>query len=260
MSIAAQVGTGFDFFEMDFSSDPKSECKLQRITPHVTLCLIAMVSCLIFIASLGSQGWAAELDGANIAANGTAAGAPACASCHGENGEGQPAGPFPRLAGVDAGYLVEQLKGFADGSRKNGIMGPIATALKTDEMQAVADFYAGETVNKADELEALDPSAIAAGEMLATKGDWSKDLPECAQCHGPGGVGVGSTFPRLSGQSMEYLVAQLQAWQQGIRTNDPLHLMTNVASKLNAEDVKAVASYYASLPVVPDAGAKGTKK
>ena len=210
---------------------------------------VAIGAAMIAMPAVGTgAARAAGADGAGIAANGTQAGAPACASCHGEQGEGQPAGPFPRLAGLDAGYLVQQLQDFASGKRASDIMKPVAEALSKDQVTAVASYYAGQSAPKAAEPEPLDPSAVSAGETLADRGAWSRGLPACSQCHGPNGMGVGSSFPKLAGQSMEYISAQLQAWQAGQRTNDPLGLMGNVASKLSDQEVAAVASYYASLP------------
>ncbi len=203
---------------------------------------------LAALAALSAPAIAADPDGAAIAANRTQVGAPACASCHGEHGEGQPAGPFPRLAGIDAGYLARQLHDFASGKRASDIMGPVAKALSDGEMTAVANYYAKETTPKAAEPKLLDTAAVAAGATLAERGDWSRGLPGCAQCHGPDGVGVGASFPKLAGQSMEYISAQLKAWQDRQRTNDPLGLMASVAAKLSDKDVAAVASYYASLP------------
>jgi cytochrome c553 len=45
----------------------------------------------------------------------------ACASCHGPRGEGQAS--FPRLAGMDAGYLRKQLQDFADHERRGAPAG-----------------------------------------------------------------------------------------------------------------------------------------
>ena len=70
-------------------------------------------------------------------------------------------------------------------------------------------------------------------------------------CHGPQGIGVGTTFPRLAGQPKAYLAAQLVAFQKGSRANDPLHLMRNVASQLSTAQIDAVAAYFASLPANP---------
>src|SRR6202790_2207303 len=42
----------------------------------------------------------------------------ACASCHGDKGQGTNDDYFPRLAGKPAGYLYNQLVAFRDGRRK----------------------------------------------------------------------------------------------------------------------------------------------
>ncbi|WP_232845887.1 c-type cytochrome [Aurantimonas marina] len=225
---------------------------------------VKAVGAAILVLSFAQSGplSAAGAAGSDIAANGTAGGAPACASCHGQSGEGQPEGPFPRLAGINATYLASQLQDFADGKRQSDIMGSIAQSLTEEEMVAVAKYYAEKLTPKANEPTPLDPAAVSAGEKLAMRGDWSRGLPGCSQCHGPGGAGVGATFPKLSGQSMEYTAGQLRAWQDKQRTNDPLGLMAGVASKLDDAEIQAVASYYASLPVeqAPPSQSSGGKQ
>ena len=64
---------------------------------------------------------------------------------------------------------------------------------------------------------------------------------------------MGGTFPRLAGQSASYIEAQLKAWKSGKRTNDPLHLMTGIASKLDDKQIAAVAAHYAGLELRPTA-------
>jgi cytochrome c553 len=188
-------------------------------------------------------------DGRQIAANGNGREAPACSACHGAQGEGQPDVANPRLAGLDSEYLFAQLNAFAQGSRDSEAMFPIAKALTPDERQAVAKFYAGLVTPKIEQSRQADDKAIAAGDALAGRGDWSKGLPGCGQCHGAAGQGVGKTFPALAGQSAEYIMRQLKAWKDGKRTNDPLHLMTGISSKLSDDQIATVAAYYASLPV-----------
>jgi cytochrome c553 len=195
-------------------------------------------------------------DGRDIAAGGNGRDAPACSACHGVQGEGQPGAAYPRLAGLDSEYLTDQLNAFVDGRRDNETMPPIAKALTSDERQAVAKFYAGLVTPKVDEPQKADDKTIAAGAALASRGDWSKGLPGCGQCHGAAGQGVGKTFPRLAGQSAQYIMSQLKAWKDGKRTDDPLHLMTGIASKLNDDQIAAVAAYYASLPVAALAAAR----
>lgn len=181
--------------------------------------------------------------------NGNESGAPACSGCHGPDGQGSPDAGFPRLAGLPSGYLGRALAGFADGSRENEIMTPVARALSPDERAAVAAYYAALRPAKAEGGEPPDERLVARGAALATVGDWGNGLPGCGQCHGPAGEGVGTAFPPLAGQPSAYLSAQLTAWREGRRRNDPLGLMTGVSGKLSDGDIAAVAAYYASLPV-----------
>jgi cytochrome c553 len=68
---------------------------------------------------------------------------PACAACHGANGEGLPK-RFPRLSGQHADYVAQQLKIFRTGERANApMMQVIATKMTDAEMQAVADYIQG---------------------------------------------------------------------------------------------------------------------
>lgn len=182
--------------------------------------------------------------GARIASAGTPNGATACASCHGAQGEG--AGAFPRLAGTGSAYLRAQLDAFAGGARKNAIMQPIAQALSPGQRAQVAAHYASLPARVAA-TDRPPARSSDAGAWLATRGRWADGVPACAQCHGPGGSGVGEQFPPLAGQTAAYIAAQLQAWQSGARPAGPLGLMEAVARKLTPGDIQAVSEYYASL-------------
>nr|WP_236066968.1 c-type cytochrome [Paraburkholderia haematera] len=183
--------------------------------------------------------------GQTIAMQGTAKGVAACISCHGSQGEGNAAAGFPRLAGVSAPYLSAQLTAFADGTRQNPIMQPTAKLLSARERDAVAQYFAGLPPPpgiKASDNESVQPSDT--GAWIATRGRWAEGLPACAQCHGPGGIGVGAAFPPLAGQPASYIASQLHSWQSGTRPPGPMALMTAVASKLSDTDITAVAAYY----------------
>lgn len=187
-----------------------------------------------------------------LVSRGNGRGAPPCASCHGADGGGQwPAG-YPRLAGLDAGYLAKQLADYAAGTRSHAVMQPIARALSTEERQAVAAYYSGLPLPAAPAIGRSPRND--AGAVLATRGRWAQQLPACEQCHGPGGVGVGANFPPLAGQPAGYLEAQLRAWQQGTRRNDPLALMKRLSGALSATDIRAVAQWFAAQPAAPAPG------
>jgi cytochrome c553 len=67
-------------------------------------------------------------------------GVPACASCHGANGEG--AANLPRLATQFSGYLHNQLKSFNKRERTNDnvVMHVVAEKMTELEMAAVAEY------------------------------------------------------------------------------------------------------------------------
>ncbi len=72
-----------------------------------------------------------------------ATGVPACAACHGANGQGIPK-RYPRLAGQHADYTQQQIKIFRTGERDNApMMKTIATKMTDAEMAAVADYIQG---------------------------------------------------------------------------------------------------------------------
>ena len=173
-------------------------------------------------------------------------GATACVTCHGADGAGQAAAGFPRLAGQDKDYLIRQLLAFTQGSRKNPIMVPIASALNQQDMAEVAAYYSHQTAPNPNAGKG-DKSLVSTGEKLALRGNWDKTIPACVTCHGPGGKGVGSHFPALAGQSASYIEQQIQAWKSGTRHNDPNQLMQGVAKRLSPSEAKAVAAYFANL-------------
>lgn len=67
----------------------------------------------------------------------------------------------------------------------------------------------------------------------------------CTACHGQEGNSVSPMWPSIAGQSATYLVAQLEAFKSGSRS-DPL--MSSQAMLLNAEDMRHVAVYFEGLP------------
>lgn len=118
----------------------------------------------------------------------------ACSTCHGPDGGGNDASGFPRLAGLDAGYIEKQLRAFAQGEIENPVMTGMAAALTGQEIKDVAAYYAGlPPVTQAKPLKGVSTDV---GETLATIGDMSgRGLPACNQCHGPGGRGAARYSP-----------------------------------------------------------------
>ena len=203
---------------------------------------------VIVSLTLLSAGPAFADAGLDVVMHGSKNGAPACSSCHGQTGAGQPAAGIPRVAGLNARYIVRQLESFSGSARANSVMSPIASALSAAEREAVAKYFSEQAPPKASDA-APDPKLVAAGAALAARGDWSKGIPACKSCHAPDALGTSGTVPRLAAQSSEYVATQLSAWQAGTRSGDPLGVMHAIAAKLDKDQVAAAAAYFSSLPV-----------
>ncbi|MDB5939009.1 MAG: hypothetical protein JWP77_1373 [Polaromonas sp.] len=197
--------------------------------------------------------------GARLAAQGAPDnGVPACASCHGAQGEGMAAGGFPRLAGQSGAYLARQIESFRQDTRSHPVMSPIAKAMTPEQNLATAAYYAGLAAAPGDVAPASQPAASAnaaaarpgadRGLRLASVGDDAAQVQACANCHGPAGAGEPPAYPYLAGQHAAYLASALGQWKSGSRKNDPSGQMPAIAARLTDADIAALAAYYASQP------------
>lgn len=73
---------------------------------------------------------------------------------------------------------------------------------------------------------------------------------KCATCHGEQGETASEEFPRLAGQHEAYLAKELRDFQSGNREG----IMVRMARGLSADDIAAIARYYASQPASPPPG------
>lgn len=162
-----------------------------------------------------------------------------CQACHGANGNSTNP-EWPSLAGIGADYIADQLKNFKEGKRNNPVMTPNAMTLSADDMADLGAYF-DSFVNTG--LEA-DPSYWQAGEKLYRGGDAARAIPACMACHGPTGRGIETAkFPALRGQQSVYVVKQLNDYASGARTTGPNGIMPTIAKRLNADDIRNVASY-----------------
>jgi cytochrome c553 len=173
-----------------------------------------------------------------------------CSSCHGVNGQGSGAAGFPRIAGLNADYIVAQLEAFKYGTRINPLMQGIAKAMSLSQMKAVAAYLASLPVPQVSKVQA-SPALLALGEQIVYHGirkGYKTWVPRCTACHTEDLGGIGAVFPAIADQHASYIVAQLEAWQKGLRHNDPEGLMRAVAVQLTPKEVQAVADYLNNLP------------
>ena len=169
-----------------------------------------------------------------------------CTSCHGVQGQGMGI-TGPRLAGLSAEYINNQLKLFHTGNRQNPTMLAMAATVQGDNIGVVSEYFSQQPVTdiplqfRGDKVAISDPF-----EALAFQGDWSRVIPACTSCHGPSGIG-GGQFPRLAGQEVGYLKTQLLSWQNGTRKGDVDNMMGNIAVKLTAAEIDGLSEFFANI-------------
>jgi cytochrome c553 len=141
----------------------------------------------------------------------------------------------PNLAGQNPAYLLDQIRKFGSGERKDPFMQGLIKVLKEDERVQLAVFYASRPASP----------ATAADTALATRG---RDLfaRQCQSCHGEQARGT-DVYPRLAGQRATYLQTTLTNFrdQNGARKSQPMAAAT---ASLKNDDIVALASYLTQLP------------
>jgi cytochrome c553 len=177
----------------------------------------------------------------------------ACTPCHGREGRATPEGYYPRIAGKPAGYLFHQLAHFREGDRRNAAMAHLLAQLDDAYLREIAAHFAALDLPYPPPAPAPAGADLKRGEALVKQGDKARGLPACNACHGERMTGVLPATPGLLGLPRDYLVGQLGAWQNGKRRAAAPDCMAQIAKKLSAEDLGAVASWLAAQPVPAEA-------
>jgi cytochrome c553 len=190
------------------------------------------------ITACGSTGPESSGAGSTVAAT-----LHVCESCHGRDGRSI-SPTFPRLAGQQKNYIVEQLKAFRDKTRADPhartYMWGLAAGLSDPTIDAIADYYSSHDPVVGE--PGTSPE-IAAGKTIYTDGIPSESVPTCEACHGEHAEGNGP-IPRLAGQHQDYLARQLEAFASMERANE---IMREISKNMTAEQISEVTAYLATL-------------
>lgn len=174
----------------------------------------------------------------------------ACTACHGIEGRAGPDGYYPRIAGKPEGYLFNQLLNFRDGRRHYGLMTRLLDTLSDEYLLEIARHFAQlDLPYPAPAPAPAPPAVLQRGRQLALQGEPSRQVPACAQCHGPQLTGVQPNTPGLLGLPRDYLNAQLGAWRGGQRGAHAPDCMAQIAQRLSIEDLGAVNAWLAAQPL-----------
>jgi cytochrome c553 len=221
--------------------------ELMKKTPLRAAALLASltVAALCTLPALAQE--PAKVDSAAMVAKGQQIASTVCAACHAADGNSMQA-INPSLAGQPAGYIAKQLEHFKSGVRDNAIMKGFASALSSEDMKAVGEYFSRQ---KPRVIGAKDMAVAKAGETIWRSGIASKGVPACTACHGPAGAGVPAQYPRLGGQHPDYTIAQLKAFAGGTRGAHDKDaggkVMMAFAGKLSEGEMKALAEYASGL-------------
>ncbi|MCI5106642.1 MAG: c-type cytochrome [Pseudomonadales bacterium] len=169
----------------------------------------------------------------------------ACASCHGQNGEGNQALNAPKLAGQQAWYVERQLNYF-----KQGVRGGEGDA-EGAQMVAFANMLADDQAvrNVAAYIETLTDTPAEPTIMGDVDNGYDIYDRNCAACHLDDGAGTWYTdAPKLAGMSDWYFVTQIQKFRDGIRglhpEDDYGEQMVSMATAMSGlEEIQDVAAY-----------------
>jgi len=156
-----------------------------------------------------------------------------CANCHGEDGNSK-IPEVPNLSGQNPSYLLEQIRKFGAGERKDQFMQGMIKVLKEEERMQIALYYAN------------SPVAPARGDAsLAARGKESFNRL-CTRCHGEQAHG-NETIPRLAGQKVPYLQTSITRYRDktGERNNQ---LMAIATAPLKNDEIAAITHYLTQLP------------
>lgn len=197
--------------------------------------LLARQSILALLVTLSGLPNAADLPGLDME-NGEEINE-VCAGCHGEYGQGDRNGEYPRLAGLPAKFIAEQLHLFRDRKRPN-----IAMIEYIDERQMpdpdirdISHYLAAiELPTRLPPADHNDPNFDAYARLLASErlmqipraeGDVDNGgrlyRRECGSCHGDQGWGDHQDgVPMLAGQYTNYLWRQVKKLRKRIRIHD----------------------------------------
>ena len=210
--------------------------------------LPTLTAALLAVAAIANASEPAKAPYKGDPAKGKEIASTVCAACHNADGNSVQSAN-PKLAAQHAEYLFKQMQEFkaAEGKqpvRVNAVMNGMIAAYNEDQMRDLAAHFAAQT--QIGE-KARNRETIEAGQKLYRAGNMAKGLPACAACHGPAGAGIPAQYPRIGGQFAEYIEAQLKAFRDDARANDPNRMMRMVAIKMTDAEIKVVSDYIAGL-------------
>ncbi len=178
---------------------------------------------------LGHQAFAYDAEAGRRKAEDT------CVQCHGNNGISE-LETVPSIGGQWNDYVVLALYQLRAKHRPSEVMAPLAAPLTDNDLGNLAAYYS--TLKPWGPIRQSSAAALAAGPQLTQE-------KNCVQCHAPGLPGQQSV-PRIAGQRIEYLTAQLKGFRAGTRGDIDGNMSAAVKDLTDAE-IDTLADYVSGL-------------
>ncbi len=182
-----------------------------------------------------------------------------CAACHGDLGEGGKHGEYPRLAGMSAKYIGQQLRAFRDRRRINIPMFPFTQEreLSDRDIEDISTYLAAiELPTQMPDFKPTDDAltrltvAMRVMQIPRAEGDVGKGAllydKACGSCHSKDGGGRGS-YPALRGQYTRYLDRQLKEFLRDGRLHEQEEPGPGLLNKFSEADLRDILAYISTL-------------
>ncbi len=176
----------------------------------------------------------------------------ACATCHGVPGQGS--GPVyrsmlpapPDLITAHGDYTSAELFWIIYNGLKFTGMPAWAGEGRSDEVWSLVSFLHRLRREGAKRYADSELSPVLPAELEAA-GVATLPIENCARCHGDArSHPVSNRVPHLHGQSEAYLIRSIANYWEGSRQSG---IMAPIAHAMSEEESRALARYYANLPV-----------
>mgnify|MGYP001583964730 CR=1 FL=1 len=167
-----------------------------------------------------------------------------CQGCHGDRGNStEPL--IPKLAGQYSSYIAKELRNYQSGTRTHQIMNAMSATVNDEDLADISAYFASQ-----EKMSGNNPSENPLGKHLFLKGDMSRAVIGCVNCHGTNGKGRlpgTAMFPVIGGQHKDYLRLQILNFKHHDRTNSASGVMNFTTKLLSDEEVDALAEYISGL-------------
>lgn len=183
-----------------------------------------------------------------------------CAGCHGEYGQGGKEGEYPRLAGLPATFIAEQLLLFRDRLRTNLAMVESVDhrQMPDDDIAHISAYLSAiELPSRLPPADETAPGFDSYQRLLDSKRVVQIPLPEgdpeqgerlykreCGSCHGTDGMGKRDQgVPMIAGQYTSYLWRQVDKYLTRERIHDKDDPDEELLAAFTREQIRDIFAY-----------------